>query len=101
MIDKYKHDPEGVATVITSLKADKEEYRKEVENIKSIIKDIESSPAWKHPKVKDEFINTCNSYIQKYENIVTMMEKNIEYLATKNEEGSSTENSFAKVGMNE
>ena len=41
MIDKYKHDPEGVATVITSLKADKEEYRKEVENIKSIIKDIE------------------------------------------------------------
>ena len=34
MIDKYKHDPEGVSTVITSLKADKDEYSKEVENIK-------------------------------------------------------------------
>ena len=36
MIDKYKHDPEGVATVITSIKEDKEEYKKEVENIKTI-----------------------------------------------------------------
>ena len=101
MIDKYKHDPEGVSTVITSLKADKDEYSKEVENIKNTIKDIESSTAWRHPRVKDEFINTCNSYLQKYENIVAMMEKLIEYLTNKNEEGSSTENSFAKVGMNE
>ena len=101
MIDKYKHDPEGVATVITSIKEDKEEYKKEVENIKTIIKDIETSNAWKHPQVKEEFINTCNSYLQKYENIVAMMEKLIEYLTNKNEEGSSTENSFAKVGMNE
>ena len=101
MIDKYKHDPEGVSTVITSLKADKDEYSKEVENIKNTIKEIESSTAWKQPRVKDEFINTCNSYLQKYENIVAMMEKLIEYLTNKNEEGSSTENSFAKVGMNE
>ena len=101
MIDKYKHDPEGVSTVIASLKADKDEYSKEVENIKNTIKDIEYSTAWKHHRVKDEFINTCNSYLQKYENIVAMMEKLIEYLTNKNEEGSSTENSFAKVGMNE
>ena len=101
MIDKYKHDPEGVSAVITSLKTDKDEYSKEVENIKNTIKEIESSTAWKQPRVKDEFINTCNSYLQKYENIVAMMEKLIEYLTNKNEEGSSTENSFAKVGMNE
>lgn len=101
MIDKYKHDPEGVSTIITSLKEDKEAYDKEVQNIKNTIKDIESSTAWKHPRVKDEFINTCNSYLQKYENIVDMMGKLIDYLTNKNEEGSSTENSFAKVGMNE
>ena len=100
MIDQYKHDPEGVTAIITSLKSDKDAYSSEIEKIKTTVKDIESSTAWKHPNVKAEFINTCNSYIQKYENIVAMMEKNIEYLTNKNEEGSSIENSFAKVGIN-
>lgn len=101
MIDRYKHDPTGVSNIITSLKTDRDEYSKEIENIKNTIKEIESSTAWKQPNVKAEFINTCNSYLQKYENISTMMGSYIDYLTTKNEEGSSTENTFAKVGINE
>ncbi len=100
MIDKYKHDPAGVTTVINALKADKESYSTHVNDLKNIVKEIEASSAWKDASVKTEFINTCNSYIRKYDNILTTMEQYIEYLTNKNDEGSSTENSFAKVGQN-
>ena len=101
MADAYKLDKEQVAKLINELKTIRENYNVKIDELKNLTSEINSSTEWIDITVKQEFINTCNSYLQKYENIVDMMEKLIEYLTNKNEEGSSTENSFAKVGMNE
>lgn len=83
MIDVYRYEKEGVASVIVSLKTINNKYKEKIMKLKDFISNIENSSAWKDVQVKTSFINTCKSYIKIYNDLSNKMDIQIEYLQKK------------------
>ena len=94
MIDAYKFDQEGVATVIDSIKEMTNKYIDKISELNNLINEINNSTAWKDLEVKTTFINTCNSYIKLYNSLIAAMEAFIEYLKNKSNAAISIENTY-------
>ena len=62
MADAYKLDKEQVAKLLEDLKRIRDNYDLKVEDLKKLTAEINSSNDWIDITVKQEFINTCNSY---------------------------------------
>lgn len=83
MADAYKLDKEQVAKLIDELKQIRENYLLKVDSLKTLTTEINSSSEWIDINVKQEFINTCNSYNTLYKEHANKMELYEQYLAFK------------------
>lgn len=95
MKDLYKHDPDGVMAVVTSLREKTSGYNDIVTKLNNLITSIGDSPAWIDVEVKTSFVNACNSYIKIYNNLIAAMEVYINYLEKKSEAGVAIETTYS------
>lgn len=96
MVDAYKYDPEGVLVVVTSLKGQIDDYSNKINELNSLVRQIEDSSSWKDINVKSAFISTCNSYIALYNKLVSAMTKYVNYLEGKAGSASALEQAFMR-----
>lgn len=95
MADKYKYNHEGVTTFISSLKEKTSQYNDKIVELTRLINTIDTSPAWIDLDVKSSFVETCNSYITIYNNLIVTMEIYINYLTKKSEIANNIETKYA------
>lgn len=96
MGDTYKHDAEGVASIVSSLKNTINDYKDKVIEITNLVNTINGSTSWKDVQVKTSFISTCNSYITLYRALIENMEKYVNYLSSKSDSASALESAFSR-----
>ena len=99
MADAYKHDVEQVVKLLEQLKTISESYNAKIDMLKSLVNEINSSTAWIDITVKQEFINTCNSYNTLFTEHSNKMELYEQYLAFKSGEMNDMEESHTMKGV--
>ena len=97
MVDKYKYEPEGVAEVISSLKEKTIQYESTISRLNNLVTTIKDSNAWVDDNMKNDFINTCNSYLTIYNKMIKTMESYTKYLSEKAKKASDLENTYSGV----
>ena len=98
MADAYKHDVEQVLKLLGELKAIRENYDAKIDALKALTSEITSSSSWIDITVKQEFINTCNSYNTLYKEHSNKMELYEQYLAFKTGEMNDMEQKHTLEG---
>ena len=96
MGDRYKHDVEGVSSVISSLKNLIDEYKDRILELMNLVESINSSTSWIDQDVKGSFVATCVSYINLYRDLVTSMENYVNYLIRKSDSASAIESAYSR-----
>jgi hypothetical protein len=96
MVNKFLHDYDNVASVVTSLKSKKSDYEVKVEEIKTLIGSIEGSSAWIDQALKTSFINCCNQYLALYVKVLSGLTAYIDYLEKKSELFLDIETTYAR-----
>ena len=96
MGDSYKHVPEGVSVTISSLKEIIYDYKDKIGELTNLVNEIASSSSWKDAQVKTSFISTAESYIRMYQNVLSNMEKYVNYLTKKSESANALEDAYAR-----
>ena len=97
MKDLYKHDPDGVMAVVTSLREKTNGYNDIIAKLNNLVISIGDSSAWIDVEVKTSFVNACNSYIKIYDSLIVAMEAYIDYLQKKSEAGAAIETTYSAV----
>ena len=95
MADTYLHRPEGVSASVSKMRSLIGDYKDKIMEITSLVNSINGSTSWKDAVVKTEFITTCESYIEVYKNLVTSMEKYVNYLSSKSSSGEELERAYS------
>ena len=98
MADAYKLDKEQVAKLLNELKSIRENYNAKVDELKNLTAEINSSTEWIDITVKQEFINTCNSYNTLYKEHSNKMELYEQYLTLKTGEMNDMEQKHTLEG---
>lgn len=96
MGDSYKHVPEGVSVTISSLKEIIDDYKDKIIELTNLVNEIAGSSSWKDAQVKTSFISTAESYIRMYQNVLSNMEKYVNYLTKKSESANALEDAYAR-----
>ena len=52
MTDAYKHDPDGISSVVTSLTGLLSDYNAKISELKSLVEKINGSSSWRDLDVK-------------------------------------------------
>ena len=99
MADAFKHDVEGISKLLDELKKIRENYNSKVDLLKALIDEISTSNAWIDINVKQEFINTINSYLELYKKDSSKMEVYEKYLAFKSGKMSDVEYKHTLEGV--
>ena len=95
MKDSYMHDHEGVLTFVANLKKNASYYNDQIVQLTNLVEEIKASSAWKDIEVKTSFINTCESYIMIYKNLIQALDIYADYLRKKSENASNIESAYA------
>ena len=93
-----KLDKEQVAKLLNELKSIRENYNAKVDELKNLTAEINSSTEWIDITVKQEFINTCNSYNTLYKEHSNKMELYEQYLTFKTGEMNDMEQKHTLEG---
>lgn len=96
MKDVYKHDPQGVATIIATLKETRSNYEDKITSLTNLSNEIASSNAWRDLTVKTAFNETCNSYLQIYRTVANAMDKYERYLEEKSNAAAQLEQNYTR-----
>ncbi len=96
MGDRYKHDAEGISSVISSLKTLIDDYKDRILELSNLVENIRGSSSWIDQDVKSSFLNTCISYINLYKDLVNSMENYVNYLVRKSESASAIESAYTR-----
>ena len=96
MVDMYKHDAEGVSNVVSSLHTLISDYKDRILELMKLVENINGSSSWVDQDVKSSFVNTCNSYINLYKDLVRSMENYVNYLIRKSESASAIERAYSR-----
>ena len=96
MGDKYKHDADGVSTVVSSLQKLLDDYKDRIIDLTNLVDVINGSDSWIDKDVKTSFVNTCNSYLTLYKDLATAMEKYINYLIRKSASAAAIESAYTR-----
>lgn len=96
MGDRYKHDAEGISNVVTSLQSLIGDYKDRILELMNLVNNINGSSSWIDKDVKSSFVNTCNSYVNLYKDLVTSMENYVNYLIRKSDSASAIESSYSR-----
>lgn len=95
MKDLYKHDPDGVMTVVSSLREKTSGYNDIITNLDNFVNTVNDSSAWIDAEIKTLFINDCKNYITIYKNFIEMIEVYINCLEKKSEAGVAIETTYS------
>ena len=98
MSDAYKHDVAQVSTLVKNLRSTRDKYNDKIETLKALVDEINTSTSWIDITIKDEFINTCNSYLTLYKEHSEKMGLYEDYLAFKSGEMSDIEDKHTLEG---
>lgn len=96
MGDRYKHDAEGISNVVTSLQSLIGDYKDRILELMNLVNNINGSSSWIDKDVKSSFVNTCNSYVNLYKDLVTSMENYVNYLIRKSDSASAIESAYSR-----
>ena len=96
MSNKFLHDYDNVASVITSLKSKKKDYEDKIIEIKNLVNNIEGSNAWIDQTLKTAFINSCNQYLTLYNKVLSGLTSYIDCLEKKSELFLDLETTYAR-----
>ena len=96
MGDRYKHDAEGISSVISSLKVLIDDYKDRILELMNLVENINGSSSWIDQDVKGSFVNTCISYINLYRDLVNSMENYVNYLVRKSDSASAIESAYTR-----
>lgn len=96
MGDRYKHDADGISSVVTSLQTLIGDYKDRILELMNLVENISGSSSWIDKDVKSSFVNTCNSYIVLYKDLVTSMENYVNYLIRKSDSASAIESAYSR-----
>jgi hypothetical protein len=96
MGDRYKHDAEGVSSVVSSLQNLIGDYKDRILELMNLVESINGSSSWIDQDVKSSFVNTCNSYINLYKDLVNSMENYVNYLIRKSDSASAIESAYSR-----
>lgn len=96
MGDRYKHDAEGISNVVTSLQTLIGDYKDRILELMNLVENINGSSSWIDKDVKSSFVNTCNSYVSLYKELVASMEKYVNYLIRKSDSASAIESAYSR-----
>ena len=96
MGDRYKHDAEGISSVVSTLQNLISDYKDRILELIKLVETINGSSAWIDQDVKSSFVSTCNSYISLYKDLVNSMENYVNYLIRKSESASAIESAYSR-----
>ena len=96
MGDRYKHDAEGVSTVVSSLQTLIDDYKDRILELINLVDSINSSSSWIDQDVKSSFVNTCISYISLYKDLAGSMENYVNYLVRKSDSAMAIESAYSR-----
>ena len=96
MGDRYKHDAEGISNVVISLQSLIGDYKDRILELMNLVNNINGSSSWIDKDVKSSFVNTCNSYVNLYKDLVTSMENYVNYLIRKSDSASAIESAYSR-----
>ena len=96
MEDRYKHDADGISSIVSSLKTLIDDYKDRVLELIKLVESINGSQSWVDKQVKTSFIQTCNSYIELYKKLIINIENYINYLVRKSESASAIERAYSR-----
>lgn len=96
MSNKFLHDYDNVASVITSLKSKKKDYEDKIIEIKNLVNNIEGSNAWIDQTLKTAFMNCCNQYLTLYNKVLSGLTSYIDCLEKKSELFLDLETTYAR-----
>ena len=96
MGDRYKHDAEGVSTVVSSLQTLIDDYKDRILELINLVDSINGSSSWVDQDVKSSFVNTCISYISLYKDLAGSMENYVNYLVRKSDSATAIESAYSR-----
>jgi hypothetical protein len=96
MGDRYKHDAEGISSIISSLKILIDDYKDRILELMNLVENINGSSSWIDQDVKGSFVSTCVSYINLYRDLVNSMENYVNYLVRKSDSASAIESAYTR-----
>lgn len=96
MGDRYKHDAEGVSSVVSSLQTLIDDYKDRILELMNLVENINGSTSWIDQSVKSSFVSTCTSYINLYRGLATSMENYVNYLVKKSDSASAIESAYSR-----
>ena len=96
MGDRYKHDAEGVSTVVSSLQTLIDDYKDRILELINLVDSINGSSSWIDQDVKSSFVNTCISYISLYKELAGSMENYVNYLVRKSDSAMAIESAYSR-----
>ena len=95
MKDLYKHDPDGVLAVVSSLREKTSSYNDIVTNLDNFVNLVNDSSSWIDAELKTLFVSDCKAYITKYKEVIAKIEVYINYLEKKSESGVAIETTYS------
>ena len=96
MGDRYKHDAEGVSSVVSSLQTLIGDYKDRILELMNLVETINGSDSWIDQSVKNSFVSTCVSYINLYRDLANSMENYVNYLIRKSDSASALESAYSR-----
>lgn len=96
MKDEYKHDSVGVDKILATLKQTRTKYEDQITALNDLASEIAYSAKWKDIRVKTEFMNTYNSYLNIYKDVYTTMERYEKYLEKKSKVARQIEQNYTR-----
>lgn len=95
MKDLYKHDPDGVLVVVSSLREKASGYNDIITNLENFVNSINDSSSWIDVEVKTLFVNDCKNYISIYKDLIVTIGVYIDYLEKKSNAGVAIETTYS------
>ena len=95
MKDLYKHDPDGVLAVVSSLREKASGYNDIITNLENFVNSINDSSSWIDVEVKTLFVNDCKNYISIYKDLIVTIGVYIDYLEKKSYAGVAIETTYS------
>ena len=83
MRDCFNFEVERVFKTTTLLQQKINDYEDKICELTNLVQDINKSDSWIDNRARDVFINSCNSYIKKYNDLSVSMKKQVDYLLKK------------------
>lgn len=96
MGDSYKYNGEGISSVISSLQVLVNDYKERILELINLVDSINGASSWVEQDVKGAFINTSNSYISLYKELVNSMENYVNYLIRKSDSAAVIESAYSR-----